>query len=191
MKTVKLVCSGCGIEFDRYEKEVKRSIAKGRTATFCNLKCRGKTYGKVDGVKHLKKFWGTCNQNLIRGSERDEFSLFKPFIRTSKYRHKWSKTEKYSTEMDLTLEHLSDLWKHQNGKCIYTGVDLVLRVYEEKAKNPNYTASLDRIDKTKGYSIGNVQFVSLTLNWLKNSYDDEHIKEFFTIVRDMTSFGDE
>lgn len=47
--------------------------------------------------------------------------------------------------------------------------------------NKNYQASLDRIDSSKGYIKGNVRYISVSVNWLKNNLDDNHLREFIQI----------
>ena len=40
---------------------------------------------------------------------------------------------------------------------------------------------LDRIDSSKGYIRGNVRYISVSVNWLKNELDDNHVREFIQI----------
>lgn len=40
-------------------------------------------------------------------------------------------------------------------------------------------ASLDRIDSSKGYVKGNVEFVCLLINMAKNSYSKKEVSSFF------------
>lgn len=44
-------------------------------------------------------------------------------------------------------------------------------------------ASLDRIDSSKGYVKGNVQFVCLSMNYAKNGFSDQQIKDFVDSIR--------
>jgi myo-inositol catabolism protein IolC len=47
--------------------------------------------------------------------------------------------------------------------------------------NKNFQASLDRIDSNKGYIKGNIRYISVSVNWLKNNLDDNHLREFIQI----------
>lgn len=75
---------------------------------------------------------------------------------------------------------MKQLWEEQEGKCAVTKVDLKL----ENSYNKNYQASLDRIDSSKGYIKGNVRYISVSVNWLKNNLDDNHLREFIQICND-------
>lgn len=60
----------------------------------------------------------------------------------------------------------ADLWQlfqAQNSKCAYTGLPLLLHPRRVR------TASVDRIDSTKGYTRDNVQWVHKDVNRMKNT----------------------
>jgi hypothetical protein len=67
-------------------------------------------------------------------------------------------------QWDLNIKYLGDLFEKQNGKCFYTGWDL-----EVGTSRSSKTASLDRIDSSKGYIEGNVQWVHKDVNIAKNA----------------------
>lgn len=86
-------------------------------------------------------------------------------------------------EWELTPEYLYDLFLKQNKKCSLSGVDIILT----KTKSSNQTASLDRIDSTKGYVVGNVQWVHKHINIMKNvSSNDEFLDWCLLVVRNKT-----
>ena len=49
------------------------------------------------------------------------------------------------------------------------------------------TASIDRIDSSKGYTKGNVQWVCVFANLAKNTFKDELIKETFDELKKLTN----
>jgi hypothetical protein len=78
---------------------------------------------------------------------------------------------------DLDVEFLWKLYKDQKGLCALTDVPLVLTT-ALKNQNVNWdiiTASLDRKDSSKGYTIDNVQWVHKEINRLKNNYSLEEL----------------
>lgn len=64
-------------------------------------------------------------------------------------------------EFDLNMEHLWHSWDLQGRKCAYTARSL-----------PDINkASLDRIDSSKGYTLGNVEWVHKDVNLAKQRLD--------------------
>ncbi len=63
-------------------------------------------------------------------------------------------------EFDITLEDMLELFKSQNGLCRLTGEVLTL-------ERRDCNASLDRIDSSKGYIGGNLQWVLKQVNLAK------------------------
>lgn len=79
-------------------------------------------------------------------------------------------------EFDITIEYLYDLLLKQDKKCALSGVDLYFgRVNRDKKLT---TVSLDRIDSSKGYVPGNVQWVHKRVNIMKNNMDEKDFIEF-------------
>lgn len=73
---------------------------------------------------------------------------------------------------DITIDFAWDLFKKQQGVCALSGELLVL---EAKIRNSSVdwgiiTASLDRIDSSKGYTEDNVWWVHKDYNRFKNNY---------------------
>lgn len=104
-------------------------------------------------------------------------------------------------DFDLAPEDLELLFEKQNGRCAYTGRELVLakkRDYEHRGEyfvrtrtgafHDMYRASLDRIDPKRGYTRDNVHYVCLHINLLKLDLTDT---EFTDICRDVTRISEE
>ncbi len=62
-------------------------------------------------------------------------------------------------EFNLTPEQLESLYLKQDKKCAISGIEINF--------GKNKTASIDRIDSSKGYSIDNVQWVHKAINQMK------------------------
>lgn len=85
-------------------------------------------------------------------------------------------------EFNLTQEILEKQWELQNGMCVYSKVKLVHYSYKLKS-DKIYTASVDRIDSSKGYIEGNVQFVSQAINYMKGTMSHEETLLLCDIIR--------
>jgi hypothetical protein len=85
----------------------------------------------------------------------------------------------------LTIFDLKEIWENQNGKCAYTKVDLILPTHSNlhKDTDPWLIASIDRVDSDKPYEISNVQYISRTLNYAKNTMSHEKMLEFISFLK--------
>lgn len=79
--------------------------------------------------------------------------------------------KKRNIEYNLSDDFLWKLFIRQNKRCAYTGMDLILNS-SHYSKN---TASLDRIDSSKGYTNKNVIWVHKDVNIIKNRFDIEYL----------------
>lgn len=75
---------------------------------------------------------------------------------------------------NISKTYAWNLFVKQNRKCALSGLDLY---FPACGKSP-YTASLDRIDSSKGYIEGNVQWVHKTINLMKNRLSQEEFISF-------------
>jgi len=133
----------CGINRDVRRWHLNNSKTKGCGCT--NIKGRF----KYEGVGDLSKAY---------------FTSFK-FGRENKGKI-------FSNE--ITLEFLWNLFLKQNKKCALSGIDIILNPQwsaqnNGKKKHLFQTASIDRIDSTKHYTIDNIQWVDKDINFMKGS----------------------
>lgn len=96
-----------------------------------------------------------------------------PFKLIFKHSRRNAVTRKHS--FSLSVDYIKQLWEEQNGKCAYTGVPLVLPTYLYESSPRK--ASLDRIDSTRGYEEGNVEFVCVFVNLGKNGFTKQEVIE--------------
>lgn len=87
---------------------------------------------------------------------------------------------------EITADFLWNLFEYQNGLCALTNIPIIL-VNKIKSNNVDWdviTASVDRIDNTKGYTISNVQWVHKEINRLKNNYSLEELLYWGKLLQD-------
>ena len=70
----------------------------------------------------------------------------------------------------ISIEEAWSLYEKQNRKCIYTGEPILFGKRNRKIKQ---TASLDRVDSSRGYTKDNVQWVHKDINIMKGSLSSE------------------
>ncbi len=81
-------------------------------------------------------------------------------------------------EVGITIRQGWNLFLKQKRKCALSGVDL----YFPEVAKANWNASLDRIDSSKGYIRGNVQWVDKDINMMKRIYDQEYFIKMCKLV---------
>lgn len=179
MKMTEITCAKCGKVTEKPAKEIKRRKKLGKTKFYCSLSCKETTAAMLEWSKSDDNKNRLLLYNHARGISDEEY-VIREHMRRIKIRIRDSDRDIF-THTDIDKDYLKDQWNRQEGKCAYTGVDL--KSSKGGNGNKNYQASLDRIDNTIGYLKGNIQFVSVTANWLKNNKDTQHVAEFFDIVR--------
>jgi len=84
------------------------------------------------------------------------------------------------------MEYLWNLFLEQNKKCALSGLELILNPrwsQQNKGRMENVqTASLDRIDNTKGYILGNVQWVHKQVNFMKGTMEQKEFIKFCKLI---------
>ena len=174
-KLITFVCDNCGCEAQKPLSEYNRNKRTGKHM-FCSRKCAVSFKNKQSKGKPISE---AMRAHLIEISNNrtDEFTGFRYILRNVHKRFK---------DVDIDLQYLKHLWEIQNGICPYTGIHLTLPTY--KGHGDYFTcASLDRIDSSKGYVIGNVQFVSLPINLMKSTMSDLAVKRFLKQISVYTS----
>lgn len=87
---------------------------------------------------------------------------------------------KRGIHFDITIKYAWRLFERQGRRCALSGVPLVFGII---TKNSNTTASLDRINNSKGYVRGNVQWVHKRINLMRNILS---VDEFIDFCRKVT-----
>jgi len=86
-------------------------------------------------------------------------------------------------DINLTIDYAWNLLVKQEFKCSLSGKDIKL-MRNMKIDYEQQTASLDRIDSTKGYIEGNVWWVHKDVNLMKNILSEEYFVEICCQVAD-------
>ena len=95
------------------------------------------------------------------------------------------KAKERDLPFEVTADQLWELFNKQKGLCALSGVPITLTTVINKQNNLDKTlmsASLDRIDNSKGYYIDNVQWIHKTLNAMRRQYSIEEYVHWCTLV---------
>ena len=88
--------------------------------------------------------------------------------------------QKRNISFNITPQQIWELFVKQDAICALSGLKITL--IPNKKKKDKQTASLDRIDSSKGYDIDNVQWVHKDINLIKRQYKQEY---FLLLVRNI------
>jgi hypothetical protein len=88
-------------------------------------------------------------------------------------------------EMEIDMHYAWQKFLEQNGKCNYTG----LKLQFPDTGSLGGTASLDRIDSSKGYIKDNIQWVHAVVNNMKSDLDSKDFKNYCKLVTKHTKLN--
>ena len=92
------------------------------------------------------------------------------------------RAKKKKIEFNITMSYLNSIY---TGKCALSGLDLVLSKTKYINKETITTASIDRIDSSKGYIEGNVQWIHKDINSMKMNIDQDKFIEYCRLVSNL------
>jgi len=148
-------CAKCICDCGQETIETLRKLKNGERKTCGNKNCEHHT--------ELKRINGTLTTTTgyenILGSSWASWRLG---------------AERRKIDFLVTIEEAWDIYVKQNGKCALTGITLKFR----KGENRIQTASLDRIDSSKHYTIDNIQWVHKEINRMKGCLPEDKFLEF-------------
>lgn len=124
--------------------------------------------GCMRQINHM----GTSSKNF-RGMGDISMSFFQRMLHGAKHR---------DIEFQLNIEYVWDLFLKQNRKCSYTEEILKFHTQRQNELGLETTASLDRIDSSKGYFEGNVQWVHKHINAMKNDKTHDEFVQLCTKI---------
>lgn len=81
-------------------------------------------------------------------------------------------------DFNISIEEIWDLFLKQNKKCILSGVNISFH----KENDYKRTASLDRINSLKGYTIDNIQWVHRDVNKMKMDLNESRFIEMCKLI---------
>lgn len=77
-------------------------------------------------------------------------------------------------DFEINMDYVWDIYKSQGGVCYYSGIPIQ---FTPSYKRKNQTASIDRIDSSKGYINGNIVICHKNINLMKR-----HWSEYFFLI---------
>jgi hypothetical protein len=88
---------------------------------------------------------------------------------------------------DLTQQEAWDLFLKQERRCALSGVTIAFAQNSKDLRDGKNTASIDRIDSNKPYTISNVQWVHYDVNYMKHWLSTEYFVNWCRLVVEHSS----
>jgi len=161
----------------KYKEKVPVSPFKGCKHTDKTKAQMSANHADFTGDKNPFKKAATKNPQLLKDSservmnfwadksQEEKYQIHKRVIYGDISKNHWSNIVSNAgarnLEFNITPEYIWNIWLEQNECCKLSGIKLNLKsIYE-------ITASLDRIDSSKGYIEGNIQWLHKDVNIMK------------------------
>jgi len=133
----------------------------------CKCEC-----GKISRIYswHLRKGnSSSCSKGLrIKKDKGPSATFWSQVVHNAKVRN---------IDITITLEQAKTLLENQNNKCKLSGLPIYLSITRKEHRQRCTTASLDRIDSSKGYTLDNVQWVHKDVNQMKMAVSQDRFIE--------------
>lgn len=158
--------------------EERPATPAGHSSWLCKCDC-GNTVERTSTSMKRSKF-SSCgcwhaegvNNPLFRGVGEISGAWFWGVVYRSASGRKSRKD--IAIPLDIDIAFIWDLFLAQNRKCALSGLELTFPKNSKKEEYKKATASLDRIDSSKGYVKGNVQWVHKDINKMKNIFSNDY-----------------
>lgn len=185
-------CSKCKRIFTHnlFYKSSKSKDGYGSHCTFCREVDRKQRYAK-DPEGHKRKAreryhqnkpraraWYYKNKQHVKEYEQRLRGTIKGRARKTACQRK-KEAKRRNIPYDLTTEDLVQQWQKQGGICTISGVKMPLDTL--KGLRPE-SPSLDRVDPSKGYVKGNVEWVCFRVNTMKHDGTMEDLYNWCKLI---------
>ncbi len=158
-------------------------IKNHQTYWLVSCKCEKKIWMQGSRLNKKDGFY-SCADCAIAAVTRQKSPLWKGYNNISmRYFRKIKKHAKdKNRKFTITIKYISDLFDIQNSICALSGKKIQFGTANRTIET---TASLDRIDSSKDYVVGNVQWVHKIINRMKHEYDE---KDFIDMCVEVANY---
>ena len=166
-----------GKKFNKLTVISKAASTRGGSITWnCICDCGNSCVYSSNHLTRKSQPVKSCGcSRFKRGNQHKQWNGYEGLSGGWWYNHvERERTQKYRVRVPVTItkEYAWELFIKQDRKCALSGIELVI------AGDSKYnTASIDRIDSSKGYEEGNVQWVHKHVNFMKRTYSQEYFIE--------------
>lgn len=154
----------------------------GRYYKNCSACGVAQSYLRRNYAEHSLRSGKVCKSCANSNPDSNQHKGFYKDVLRASFVHKYKAgAETRGIAWDIGFEDLADLLIRQDFKCALSGLPL-------EAMGLNNNASLDRIDSCVGYVEGNVQWVLVEINMMKQQYTQDRFIELCCAIADKVKW---
>ncbi len=136
--------------------------------------CGGLVYATKKNIEKNNNLY--CSKNCKDKNNKSDYYNYLQDVK--------KRAIKTNKEFDIDENFIKNLLENeQNGRCNITHIPIKIK-NKHSLSDIIKTASLDRIDNSKGYTKDNLQWVCLGINYMKSKSTDDKLHEFIKLIID-------
>lgn len=135
-------------------------------------------YSHTTVLKNLRRLEILPRNKYLAVQAKDRYKT----ISDSQFKNIMSCASIRNINFEVTKEYVYQLYLSQDKICAISGVEITLPMNYLELSCGSFTASLDRIDSSKGYTEGNLQWVHKKINIMKQDMSDNEFIAWCKIV---------
>lgn len=158
----------------KYNLLTVKEVVRGGLLCICdcgNKKVLSSTRIRLNQVK-------SCGCLLKKTGEKHHFFKGYKEISQSVFNKIRQKAQDRNIKFEINIKDIYDLYIKQSKRCAISGIKIKFK----KNSKDEQTASLDRIDSSKHYSIENIQWVHKKINTMKWNLSQEEFINYCKII---------
>ena len=161
------------IKFGKLRAIERVGTIKGKSVWLLECSCGNKTKKNLGDLRRKdSRAIKSCGCDSYKKGEESPHWKGSYGISAKYFNHLKDAAKSRGIVFRLSYKYLRSIYDLQKGLCRYSNKTLIL----------NANASVDRIDSSKGYIEGNVQWVDKRINKLKGNFKE---KEFLKLVKEI------
>ncbi len=136
-----------------------------------------------------------CKECGLIERENNKMKLFQgygeiPLLLFNRIRAGHKRKDGRILDFSITIEFIWELFLKQNKKCALSGIDLIM-MNSNNLSSGLHSASLDRIDSSKGYTEDNVQWIHKRINMMKSNLPEQDFFEWCQMITEYNKMKNE
>lgn len=165
-----------------YIRDLNKSEYIGKTKhTYGLAECECGNIKRVQKCKfyhkHLKSCGCKCKSYKSFLDQKRNDINYPYYIILGTIKHRAGQS---NIEVNLSIEYLKEIWKNQEGLCVYSHIELKLPTGWNDTRED--VVSVDRINSSIGYVESNIQFVYKKINLMKYTMSHEEFIKLCKLI---------